>query len=199
MKNRRDLRMEIPIAQNEEEIDRIGHDLYDQHKKVYNANMLKMMKRELPPDNSVNFEDNFFKFVYYYWLYGASVSDYYKFRLYDLTHEDIKKYITMRWRVIYSNLLNNGMDYRLTEDKYRCYKVLKKYYKREMIFIASVDGHREAFYDFVQKNPCFFVKPLDLGEGKGINYYDASGYNSADFDFLFGKIWGGRQCIYRVW
>ncbi|MBR4452282.1 MAG: hypothetical protein IKS39_10635, partial [Clostridia bacterium] len=62
------------------------------------------------------------------------------------------------------------------EDKYRLYKTLEPYYKRDVIEIRDSSDY-DVFADFVAKHREFVVKPADFSFGIGVHKVSIDDYN----------------------
>ena len=63
----------------------------------------------------------------------------------------------------------------MLEDKYEAYKLLKPYYKRELIKIHTDDDYSN-FLAFIDKHPVYVVKPCSLSLSMGVRKVDAGDY-----------------------
>ena len=119
-------------------------------------------------------EDELYKTIYYYWVYGCPASEYYFLDFPNKSHEEIKEYVTMREKVVYRNRLNRFEDAHLLNNKWDAYCLFRDYYGREVILIRD-DSDYPKFCDFLQRHPEFVVKPTDMGGGNGVHKVSTDG------------------------
>lgn len=113
-------------------------------------------------------ENELYKTIYYYWAYGCPVSEYYYLGFPNKTHEEIKKYVTTREKVIYRNRLNKIEDAHILNNKWDTYLRFKDYYHREVIIIENESDY-PFFSSFVDRHHEFVIKPTDMGGGSGVH------------------------------
>ena len=112
-------------------------------------------------------DDKMYITIYYYWFYGCAVDEYFYYRFYEKTYDEIKSYITKREKVHYTNWLNRIEDAHFLQNKFETYQLFKEDFKREMIYCDSEENYGE-FLSFVRRHPVFVVKALQLGGGQGV-------------------------------
>jgi len=125
------------------------------------------------------------KATYDYWVYGFTPEQQIYFNLFDKTHEQKKEYMTFRTEYLYYARLNTKADMNTLEDKYEAYKLLKPYFRREMIKLSSHNDY-QMYVDFIKRHPQFVMKPLGLSNTKGVEYVDST--KEADKKALFNRM-----------
>lgn len=136
-------------------------------------------------------DDFLCKATYDYWMYGFTPEQQFYFYLLYKTHEEKKEYMSFRSEYLYYARLNAKADMNTLEDKYEAYKLLKPYYRREMIKLTDENDY--SFYlDFIARHPKFVMKPLGLSNTKGVEYIDST--DIQDKKALFDRMVSvGRQ------
>lgn len=134
------------------------------------------------------------KTVYYYWAYGCSVVEFFEFELGEKSPKQIKEYVTIKEKVIYTNRLNNISDAHILQNKYETFEMFKKYYKRDLILCDGKDS-LETFLSFVKKHPVFVVKPLKLGGGEGIRKESVVGLSEEEIFAKFHNLLSGYESL----
>jgi len=120
-------------------------------------------------------EDMMYKGIYDYFVYGLTLEQQIYYHLQYAKHEEKKEYLTIQNEFLYKARLNTKKDFYLLEDKWEAYKMLKPYYKREMIKITG-ENDFNIFKDFISRHPKFIVKPLGLSNTKGVKVVDSDEY-----------------------
>lgn len=140
-------------------------------------------------------EDRLCRFVYDYWVYGCAVDEEYYLHLKDMTDSEKREYMVRQIRNVYVNHLNRdaGPDrVQKLADKYRLYRLLQPYYRREVIEVGSMDD-LPVFEAFARKLGEFVVKPSDFSFGIGVHKFSMDGFGG-DYAAALACILGeGRQ------
>lgn len=118
-------------------------------------------------------------------MYGFTPEQQFYFHLIDKTHEEKKEYMSFRTEYLYYARLNTKADMNVLEDKYEAYKLLKPYYKREMIKLSDVSDY-DNYLDFISRHPKFVMKPLGLSNTKGVTLVNFA--EEYDKKVLFNKM-----------
>ena len=146
-------------------------------KAFYTPLMLSKMLDEIehyaPETTPEEREELRWRFIYDYWVYGCTVDEEFYLHLKDKTDAEKREYMIHHLRNAYVGHLNmNAGDERervsKLEDKYRCYKLLEPYYKRDVIEVRDMDD-LDQFADFAKKHSVFVVKPADYAFGVGVH------------------------------
>ncbi len=130
-------------------------------------------------------EDMLYKSIYENWLYGIRPEQQIYFHLLDQPHEVKKTYMGQMDSFVYYARLNKKADMSLFEDKYETYKLLKPYYRREIIKIDSPEDYSK-FLDFIGRHPQFVLKPTGLHDTYGVRFVDSTTYS--DLHELFNSM-----------
>lgn len=164
----------IPITDNREEMGKIGRRIFDENTHIYNEKIVKEMHsfmNEVMPVSSAEEKDLFFYgSIYDYWVYGNSVREEFYYDFIHKTHQEKQTYLTMRKRMLYFAYLNDDTDRDICSNKWKCYNYFKDFYKRDVMLLEKNPDEKsfQEFEQFIEKNPEFIIKPLDLGEGDGV-------------------------------
>ena len=147
---------------------------------------------DIPPGERENLR---YRFIYDYWVYGCSVDEEFYLHLKDMGDAEKREYMVRQIRNVYVNHLNRdaGPDrVQKLADKYRLYRILKPYYRREVIEVASMDD-LPVFEAFARKLGEFVVKPSDFSFGIGVHKFSMDGFGE-DYAAALASILGeGRQ------
>ena len=138
------------------------------------------------------------RFIYDFWVYGCTVDEEFYLHLKDKNDTEKREYMVSKMRSVYLRHLNwDAGEERVIqlEDKYRLYKLLKPYYKREIIEIESMDD-LESFISFTQKHKVFVVKPADYAFGIGVHKVSMDEYNN-DYEKALKGILGEGEAIHK--
>lgn len=109
--------------------------------------------------------------------YNVSYMEYFLYNFKEKSHFERKNFIPNAERINYLGLLNTKQGYAILTDKYKSYKIFKKYYKRELIKIEK-PGDYEKFIKYIKKHPIFVIKPYNASFGKGIELIDSNNYRN---------------------
>lgn len=187
--------MNIYITENKEEMAIIGKSIVEEKSDIYTPLMLdkimERIKKEHPNLNEYERQEKMYCSIYDYWVYGNDIDEEYYYKFYEKSHAEKMKYMTNRVRTVYMDYLCCGdarVDTKirkqridLLEMKYECYKLLKPYYKRDVIEITG-GGHEDFknFEQFVLEHPEFVAKPSDFCYGIGVHKVSLSDYESIE-------------------
>lgn len=183
----------IKITEDPNEIRKIGKKLSKdvtvnngdgEYKLLYTPLMIEKMLDEIShyaPELSFEDRENLlYKFIYDYWVYGCTVDEEFYLHLKDKNDAEKREYMIRQLRNVYVRHLNwDAGDDRVDklEDKYRLYKRLAPYYKRDVIEVSSMDDY-EVFVAFAKKHNQFVVKPADYAFGVGVHKASISEYGN---------------------
>lgn len=161
------------ITDDLQEQIRIGRELMD----VYDKNELNYVMHQfdgVPVWGGYNNQEEMTcKGIYDYYVYGFTLEQQIYYHLYEKCHDEKKEYMTVKSEFLYKAHLNTVKDQKLLEDKYEAYKLLKPYYKREMVKINGPEDY-DVFLDFIHRHPKFVFKPLGLSNTKGVEFVDST-------------------------
>lgn len=164
--------MNIKITDIHSEMEAIGKELFLAKPQIYTEKLQKdiyaVIDRVHPEASQEEKDGIFYRSVYDYWVYGVNINEELFYYFADKTHAEKSEYITVKNRFPYMHHINKKEDSYLLNDKYEAYKILKPYFKRDMVEISG-DEDFETFCEFVDKHPTFVVKPSDLGLAIGIH------------------------------
>lgn len=105
--------------------------------------------------------------VYDYWMYGLATEEEFYLHFLDKTAEEKEQFITHMNRLVYMRHLNKKEDEHLLTNKYETYKLLKEYYKRDVIYIEN-NADYPIFEAFVEKHKDFVIKPVGMATSIGV-------------------------------
>ena len=180
--------MEIIITDNKNEMINIGQKLFEENKRFYSDAVLNIIRESInqhrPNLGSKDFEEEFFLSIYNYWAYGVVCDEYFYYDFKNKTHEEKKKYMTYRVRMIYGDHLNDSSRKHLLMNKFETYNLFKNQYMRDVILCKTLDDY-PAFLDFTDKHPVFVVKPTDMGGGRGVHKASVLRLNDQEKKKLF--------------
>lgn len=102
-------------------------------------------------------------------IYKVRPSEYF---LYDISNKSISEretYITREMTNKYYKKINNFKAIHIFNDKYLSYKVFKKLYNRNIIYISN-ENDKQKFIEFAKENKNFVLKKIDGHGGEGIEF-----------------------------
>ncbi len=124
--------------------------------KAFNGDIDEKQKRVLRDD-----------MVYSLHRFGAMFTEYFLFNFPHLNTLGREAFVTDKMRYVYCEILNPTENIHLFDNKNETYKLFKKYYGREVLYISTNDD-LEKFSDFVSRNSTFIKKPVHNGGGRGV-------------------------------
>ncbi len=195
----------LKITENPSEIKEIAKriiaevtvDNHGEKKHFYTASLLSKMREEIahyaPDATPAESEDMLYRFVYDYWVYGCAVDEEFYLHLKDRNDAEKREYMVRQLRNVYVRHQNqNAGDaferVNKLSDKYRLYKRLKPYYKRDVIEVRDMDDY-DTFVDFAKKHKVFVVKPADYSFGVGVHKVSMDDYGN-DYKVALESILG---------
>ena len=162
----------IRITNNSDEMIKIAKELVQINQSKYSDDVIKIIKQSVKShllnESDDEIEKMFWLSIYYYWVYGCTVDEFFYYRLYEKNYAEIKEYVLAHERVLYLQQLNREEDAYLLNNKYETYKLFKDYFLRDVVLIKTEDD-LSSFLDFSKKHPEFVVKPVDSGCGHGVH------------------------------
>ena len=188
--------MNIVITEKPSEMIMIAKSIIEERRDYYTSEVLEDIRNEIEHHIGVKDEDILFQAIYYYWTYGATTDELFYLHLLGKTFDEIKKYITKREKVIYTNQLNCLQDAHYLQNKYETYEMFKSYYKRELIICDDKECFGK-FLDYVNRHPVFVVKPLKLGGGKGIHKESTIGLSTKQIYNMYNNLLEETKLIHR--
>lgn len=109
--------------------------------------------------------------VWNYAVYGFHVDEFFIYDVEGLSDIGKRRFINEETRWKYYARLNRKEDEILFDNKMKTYSLFQKYYKRELLFVYSVDKRNE-FEAFVKKYSASIIKPLSASGGKGVKLFN---------------------------
>ena len=200
----------LKVTENPKEIRDIANRLMseitvrhgEEREKLYTPLMLSKMEEEIrhhaPQATSEEVVEMRLRFIYDYWVYGCNVDEEFYLHLKDKNDAEKREYMVQKMRSVYVRHQNwdAGSDrVKQLEDKYRLYKLLEPYYKRDVIEIRSLD-ELEIFKGFAQKHREFVVKPADFAFGIGVHKVSMDDYGN-DYEKAMTSILGEGEAIHK--
>ena len=172
-----------------------------EYKQFYTPLMLSKMEEQIkrydPSATAQERESLRYQFIYDFWVYGCTVDEEYYLKLKDMTDAEKREYMLGKFRSVYVKHLNwdAGPDrVAQLEDKYRLYRTLEPYYKRDVIEISSPEDY-DTFAAFVAKHPTFVVKPSNFFFSFGVHKASMSDYGN-DCRAAMESILGEGEAIH---
>jgi len=137
------------------------------------SKMLDEIEHYAPETTLEEREELRWRFIYDYWVYGCTVDEEFYLHLKDKNDAEKREYMVHHLRNVYVRHLNRnaGDEFERVaklEDKFRCYKRLEPYYKRDVIEVRDMND-LDLFTDFAKKHSVFVVKPADYAFGVGVH------------------------------
>jgi len=107
--------------------------------------------------------------------YNVGFDEYIMYHFKDRKPEERREFVCTRERALYCERLNKPENQMIFDDKGKTYEVFKKYFKRDLVQIDSLnDKTIPDFKEFIDKHPRFIIKPFNGGNGRGIRIVDLS-------------------------
>lgn len=163
-------------------VEDVTSDIGGQQTKFYTPLLLDNMEGQIrhyaPNLGPAERENLRYRFIYDYWVYGAPVEEEFYLHLKDMGDAEKREYMVRQMRNVYVHHLNRdaGPDrMRNLADKYRLYRILKPYYRREVIEVHSMDD-LPVFEAFAKRFGEFAVKPSDCSFGIGVHKFSMAGF-----------------------
>lgn len=187
----------IKVVKSRNEMAEIGQKIVEARSDLYTPLMLsKIMDRivqEYPNKSKEIYDEMLYVSIYDYWVYGNNIDEEFYYSFFEKTHEEKLSYMTNRVHSIYVDYLCCGDAYVDSKErrkrvdqlemKYECYKLLKPYYKRDVIEISDESDYA-IFEEFASKHSIFVAKPSDFCYGTGVHKVDMKDYSSTKDAFL---------------
>lgn len=103
-------------------------------------------------------------------LYGMAPEEYFQFKFYEKNDLGRKEYFCDKERFKLLRPFYDFEKYELVRDKWRQYKSLKEYYRRDCILLSTDDecSSFEEFCQFIEDKDCFIFKPTRASCGQGV-------------------------------
>lgn len=181
----------VSYTDDYEEMRRQGKALSEQQTGTYDERKLRLLKEQiggfLDTDDPETLTRELYRTIWYYWMYGASVGDYFIYHLWEKPHEEIKTYALLHDRVAFRNHLNRRADTYLFENKYETYLKFKPYYLRDVEILRHEDDY-DKFRAFVERHSSIIIKPLDQANGRGIHFMEIGAEERRDLKNVFYGI-----------
>lgn len=191
---------ELPITDKRQEMEEIGRRIYKENPHIYSEKITKDLYSfidEAMPNTSEEERDSiFYGSIYDYWVYGNSIREEFYYDFIHKTHQEKQQYITFRSRFIYFAYLNDDNDRGICSDKWKSYIHFKEFFKRDVMLVeeTSDESTYKEFEIFTEKNPEFIIKPVDLGEGCGVEKMSLSDFGG-DKHLMFAEVKKKREAI----
>ena len=113
------------------------------------------------------------KMLYARYYYAISEKEWFLYGFDTKSEVDRRKYVCAHEMFTYYYSLNAKGRPEIFTNKVKTYDCFKKYYRRELIAIDTID-QEEAFYSFLKKHPLCFLKPVADFGGKGSHKIEIS-------------------------
>ncbi len=183
-----------------DEMIEIGKKIVEEKKTLYTPLMMEKLMdsvvEHIPDADKEQQEKMLFRSIYDYWAYGNNVDEEFYLHFYEKTDAEKREYIVHDLRYIYVTHLNSDGDPQVKEnmkDKYRMYKRLEPYYRRDAVQIGTQEDF-ESFCEFAGKHSVFVVKPTDFYFGIGVHKVDINDFNG-DLQTAFDSILAEGRAI----
>lgn len=105
--------------------------------------------------------------VYCLHRFGISFEDYCIYNFVDKSNHCRNSFVSDKLRHYYCDILNSKSIITLLNDKYKCYKKYKEFFKREVLG-CYVNRDKGDFIEFISKHEQFIFKPIDGNCGHGV-------------------------------
>ena len=165
----------IKITENKAEMEEIGKAILEEKAGKYKDVILKpiylSIEKFMSDASPEEKQKRAYRSIYNYWVYGNNSDEDFYLGFDEKSHEEKCEYMTYRKKLIYLGHMNSKSKKILFDDKYETYKMLKPYYRREVIRINGPEDF-ETFRDFAAAHKSFVVKPCGLAFAIGVYRVD---------------------------
>jgi len=162
--------MEYKITEDNAEMFELGRRIAAENPARYPESMLHDFKRTffefLPDDGKLT--EYYYQAIYCQQIYGTSLIEYGMYGFENRTHAQKTEYVTWFSRYLYMEFLNRRQDLHLLDNKFETYSLLKPYFRREAMTVASWEDYDD-FCSFALRHKSIFVKPLNLELAEGVH------------------------------
>lgn len=163
------LRIPFRITEDRDEMESLGRQIVEANPDVYTDRVVGVIKRHIDkmmPNASADEKESFyFRSIYDYWAYGDTIMEEFYYGFLDKSHAEKSTYLVARIREMDINHVNDKQTAAyLLGNKYNAYKLLRQYYRRDMVLIHDESNYDE-FCAFVSRYPNFIVKPVNFAIG----------------------------------
>ncbi len=118
--------------------------------------------------------------IYSLHRFGASFNEYFMYKFYDLNHLGRSRFNNFKIQYGYCEIVNDPSIRDLFDDKGVCFKLLSKYYKRDVLVVYG-EKEFDALSDFLESHKSFIYKPFKGAQGVGIKIYKDFAETAQDF------------------
>ncbi|MBR3106926.1 MAG: hypothetical protein IKH30_07040 [Clostridia bacterium] len=150
-----------------------------QYKKYHNEYTAYLSKTEIQYDPK-----EFKAIIACTLIYGVAVKEYFLYQFAILNDKGRREYITERNRYNIYPYFNGAKKRREMQDKYNAYLALKKFYKREAMYIGEDTSGAEIEAFFAERDSAI-LKPNASGVGKGVEIFRLSDYEDRKTAFAY--------------
>lgn len=119
------------------------------------------------------------KLIVYRYIYYLRANEYYLYGFENVPYDKRDTFMTRQLTNRYYAVINTKKYRKIFDKKNLSYKLLKKYYKREMICIKD-ESEQKAFEEFAKKTKKFILKPFSGHSGDGIEIIETKDYESSE-------------------
>lgn len=193
---------DLPVTDDLREREETGRRIYKENPHIYREKVIKDIKdfidEVMPGSSEKDRETAFYCSIYDYWVYGVSMREYFYYDFVHKTHKEKQEYITFRSRFIYYAYLNNDDDRSICFNKWKFRNYFKDFFKRDVMLIDENADETTwgEFEKFAGNNPEFIIKPVDLGEGCGVDKMSLSDFDG-DKRLMFEEVKKKREAILK--
>lgn len=135
--------------------------------------------------------------LFCYYSFGFTPHEYACYRFDSKNDAERKKYASDRQSVGYGYKFNDPDFFHIFMNKSETYSVLKSYYRRDGVKIASENDY-ESFVRFINKHPVFVKKDNDESCGRGVELVDTLKQNIALEDLFYSYLKSGVKFLEEV-
>lgn len=134
------------------------------------------------------------RMTYYRYAYEFMFSEFVSYDFEHKTKKECLKYVSSYERVrLYNELFVDTPEWDIFRNKKNTYEMYSKFYKRDVIFVESLQNLGE-FSLFVNKHHRFIVKPPTENNGRGIFFVDLDNDNIKAME-VFNKCVGMKGAL----
>lgn len=125
--------------------------------------------------------------IYSLHRFGISFNEYFMYHFWELNKYGREQFINFKLLYGYCDYLNDSKVRDTFEDKFSLYKLLKQFFKREVLGVYNSSDY-DLFVQFISKHNSFIYKPNKGYQGRGIKiYHNFSGNIEKLFNSLLSE------------
>lgn len=138
--------------------------------------------------NESEIKKQYKKLLVYRYIYSLRPNEYYLYDFEKASYKERREFVTRQQTAKYYSVINNKNFRKILDKKNLCYKVFKKYYKRDLICVKNSED-KEELEKFIKNKEKFIIKPFQGHSGDGVEIIDTKKYKTDEelYNYLLDK------------